>query len=105
MIIIISLISLLPHEIELFEEDFSYTKIFFAPEVLFDFLNNPLDINLASYDDFSQLPFITAVLAKAIVEYRKKNGDFKNTDELLSVDGMDRKLLNENRQFLKDVRV
>ncbi len=35
--------------------------------------------------------------AKAIVEYRAKNGNFKSVDELLKVTGIGEKLLLQNR--------
>jgi len=100
LIILFSLIAILSQETELFEEDLTFPKVYIAPEIFYDLLNNPLDINSTDYEDFLQLPYITPVLAKAIIDYRKTNGDFSKVDDLLSVKGFDDELLDKIRPFL-----
>ena len=47
-----------------------------------------VNINTANQTELESLPGIGPVKAKAILEYRKKNGGFKNVDELTRVDGI-----------------
>ncbi len=47
-----------------------------------------VNINTANQTELESLPGIGPVKAKAILEYRKKNGGFKSLDELTRVDGI-----------------
>ena len=47
-----------------------------------------VNINTATQADLESLDGIGPVKAKAILEYRKKNGNFKSIDELDKVDGI-----------------
>lgn len=47
-----------------------------------------VNINMANQTELESLPGIGPVKAKAILEYRKKNGGFKSVDELTRVDGI-----------------
>ena len=47
-----------------------------------------VNINTANQTELESLPGIGQVKAKAILEYRKKNGGFKSVDELTRVDGI-----------------
>lgn len=47
-----------------------------------------VNINTANQTELESLPGIGPVKAKAILEYRKKNGGFKSVDELTRVDGI-----------------
>jgi len=51
----------------------------------------PIDVNVASVDDLKMLPGIGEVKAKAIVEYRTRNGPFKNLNDLERVPGIGKK--------------
>jgi len=54
-----------------------------------DYLKSkPLDINTATREDLEEVPFMTAVIAKNIFDYRMKNGNFKSKRGLLKVDGI-----------------
>jgi competence protein ComEA len=53
----------------------------------------PIDINRAAAEELVTLKGIGPVLAKNIVEYRRKNGPFKNIDELTRVKGIGAKKL------------
>lgn len=52
-----------------------------------------VDINKATRKELTKVKGITPSKAKAIIEYRKKNGDFKSLDDLTNVSGF--KTLNE----------
>ena len=57
-----------------------------------------VDINKADAATLSkELKGVGATKAKAIVDYRTKNGSFKSVDELLKVNGIGEKLLEQNR--------
>jgi len=59
-----------------------------------------VNINTATVEDLAQIPLISEELAEAIVEYREEAGDFQVIEELLQVDGFDRKLLRRIKSFL-----
>ncbi len=47
-----------------------------------------IDVNLSNADRLSQLPGINIILAKKIIDYRNKNGFFKDADEFLNISGV-----------------
>lgn len=51
-----------------------------------------LDINKATEKAFTHHPYIHKKLAKAIYNYRRENGGFKDIAELMKVEGMDKAL-------------
>jgi competence protein ComEA len=66
-------------------------KILFALFVFVSFSLNALagvNINTATQAELESLNGIGPVKAKAIIDYRKKNGDFKSVDDLEKVDGV-----------------
>lgn len=54
-----------------------------------------ININSATAEELEKLNGIGAVKAKAIVEYREKNGDFNNVEDLLKVDGIGKGILEK----------
>ncbi len=62
------------------------------------FLFAKLDVNSASEDELKHVRGIGATKAKAIVEYRKKNGNFTSIEDLVKVKGFGLK----NAMTLKD---
>lgn len=55
----------------------------------------PISINHGSKEEFMALPGIGEVLAERIVNYREENGAFSNKEELLNVEGVGKKRLEE----------
>lgn len=62
---------------------------------------NPVDLNTATSDDLQQIPFIDAVMARNILEYKiKYGGKFASIYELNYVQGMDEELYNKIKMFV-----
>ena len=59
-----------------------------------------LNINLATAEQFDQLPGIGTTLSRRIVEYRRINGTFESIDALLNVEGVRPDLLAEITQYI-----
>ena len=55
----------------------------------------PLNINTASVEELDTLPGIGVEKAKAIVEFREKNGNFMSVDDLLYVPGIGQSILDQ----------
>lgn len=55
----------------------------------------PISINKAKKEDFMALPGIGEVLAERILAYREENGSFDAPEELLNVEGIGKKRLEE----------
>lgn len=47
-----------------------------------------ININTADVDALCTLPGVGEKTAKSIVQYREQNGEFKSTDEIMSVSGI-----------------
>ena len=62
--------------------------------------NGKIDINSASVNQLQMLPNIGEVLAERIVEYRKQSGPFNTIDDLLCVNGIGEKTLDDLRQYI-----
>ena len=60
-----------------------------------------IDLNSAGLEELVKLPNVGPVLAKRIIEYRAKNGNFKNIEELIKIKGIGKKKLSSIKPFLK----
>lgn len=56
-----------------------------------------ININSAGVDELTQLTGIGPSKANSIIDYRKKNGPFRNSDELLEISGIGPKTLDKIR--------
>ncbi|MEJ2658200.1 MAG: helix-hairpin-helix domain-containing protein [Desulfobacterales bacterium] len=56
-----------------------------------------INLNKATVEEISQLKGIGMKYAERIVQYRDKNGPFKNVEELLNVQGIGPKTLEKNK--------
>ncbi|MEO6695623.1 MAG: helix-hairpin-helix domain-containing protein, partial [Ignavibacteria bacterium] len=80
-----------------------------------DFLENlkrnPLDLNKLTLDELNDIPFLSSVLAKKIIEYRVSEKIFKSKRALLKVEGITEDLYEKIkvylvvRQSVKDVLI
>ena len=59
-----------------------------------------VNINSADAEELMKLPGIGRILAERVIEYRGKNGKFKNVDELLKVKGLGAKKLAKCRELV-----
>lgn len=53
-----------------------------------EYVEFPLNLNMASFEELIQLPGIGEVTAENIIAYRETNGGFRNREELLEVSGI-----------------
>ena len=60
-----------------------------------------MDINSATVQQLTVLPGIGETLAERIVDYRQQNGNFSSVDELLYVDGIGKKKLENIEHLIK----
>ncbi|MGH1365410.1 MAG: ComEA family DNA-binding protein [Calditrichia bacterium] len=62
---------------------------------------NPLDMNKASARQLRDIPFLNRKLISAILNYRRKTGEFQTVDELLRINGVSGELLEAMRAYLQ----
>ncbi len=53
-----------------------------------EYVEFPLNLNAASFEELIQLPGIGEITAENIIAYREANGGFRNREELLEVNGI-----------------
>lgn len=61
---------------------------------------NPVDINFASFEQLSTIPYLTITDCLKIVEYRKKIGSYSSLEDLLNISGFDAILLDRIRPYI-----
>ncbi|ENK7360190.1 ComEA family DNA-binding protein, partial [Acinetobacter baumannii] len=59
-----------------------------------------IHLNQANVNEFQQLKGVGEKKAQAIVEYRQKNGSFKNIDEIKNVKGIGPAIFEKNKSRL-----
>ena len=65
-----------------------------------DALANPIELNRATVDALAELPLLSPVLARAIVEWRTRHGAFERIEDLLRVPLFPAALLDALRAFV-----
>lgn len=75
-----------------YESVISYLTKNFGPEA-----PKPLNVNSASAVEFEAVLAVSRAEAKAIVDYRTEKGNFKSTDDLKSVPGLDYKKIEAKK--------
>ncbi len=60
-----------------------------------------ISINNANADELEMLPEIGRVMANRIVEFREKNGAFKDLSDLVKVKGISEKTLEKIKPYVK----
>ena len=48
----------------------------------------PININTASVDELSVLPWLNKKQAQSIIDYREKNGRFRSAEEIINIKGI-----------------
>ncbi|MCJ7508768.1 MAG: helix-hairpin-helix domain-containing protein [candidate division Zixibacteria bacterium] len=71
------------------------------PKIVSPALAKKMDLNTASWAELDFLPHIGPTLSKRIVEYREKNGKFKQVDDLLKVNGIGKKTLEKIKEYVE----
>lgn len=59
-----------------------------------------INLNEATKKELQKLPYIGAVIAGRIIEYRKSNGKFHHIDELINIKGIGNKKLAKIRPYI-----
>jgi len=57
-------------------------------EYLWELREHPLDLNRATLQDLNRIPFLSPFLARSIIKYRQKKGDFRSPADLMEIENM-----------------
>ncbi len=60
-----------------------------------------ISINRADADELEMLPGIGRVMANRIIEFREKNGEFKDLTDLVKVKGISERTLEKIKPYVK----
>lgn len=69
-------------------------------DYLEDLESRPLDLNTVTQEELEEIPYISATLAREIIEYRKENFPLKSKRELLNVGGITEQLYETIKIYL-----
>jgi competence ComEA-like helix-hairpin-helix protein len=76
-------------------------SVYASDEGITDISSGALNINTATVQELSMLPFVDAQTARNIVDFRDSHGPFTAISELNNVKGITRPLLDDLRGHLK----
>jgi hypothetical protein len=62
--------------------------------------SKPVDLNKAPREELEEIPFMTSMIAKKIVDYRTYNGKYKSKRDLLKIDGFTQDLYEKIKVFV-----
>jgi len=62
--------------------------------------SGPVQINTAKHEELQRLPGVGTVLARRIIEFRKKNGPIKDASQLLKIQGIGKKKLEKMQSLI-----
>jgi len=79
------------------EQELDYTDLL---DGLYLLLEQPINLNYASFEELKQLFFITDFQAGKLIEYRHKYGLFVSIYELQAIEGFDQKLIELIEPFV-----
>ncbi len=77
--------------------------VYASDDGITDISSGALNINTATVQELSMLPFVDTQTAQNIVEFRDSHGPFTAIDELKNVKGITRTFLDDLRSHLKVV--
>ena len=60
----------------------------------------PIDLNRAGKEELMALPGIGDVLAQRILDYRAEHGPFRTVEELMNVEGIGKKRMEEMLELI-----
>jgi hypothetical protein len=73
------------------EQELDYSDLL---DGLYYYIENPLNINYAEFDDFKELLFLSDFQINNIIKYRNQYGNFLTVNELQAVEGLDPALID-----------
>lgn len=91
------LISRIEQIAERSDQELDYTDLL---DGLYQLLEDPVNLNYASFEELKQLFFLSDLQAHKLIEYRAKYGMFVSIYELQAIDGFDRPLIELMEPFV-----
>jgi len=91
------LISRIEQIAERSEQELDYTDLL---DGLYQLLNDPVNLNYATFDELKQLFFLSDLQAYKLIEYRSRYGLFVSIYELQAIEGFDRQLIELMEPFV-----
>jgi len=85
---------------ELLEQNIEYSDISDLLEMLAEIEQNPIDLNQAKAEQLAVLPWISDVLAVAIINYRNQIGGFNDIEQLTQIKNMNPDLISILRKYM-----
>ena len=76
-------------------------SVYASDDGISDISSGALNINTATVQELSMLPFVDMQTARNIVDFRDSHGPLTSIDELKNVKGITRPLLDDIRSHLK----